>query len=43
MTTGCIPLSKHLGVRCATGHNLAATDRLLKAAGMRIMGGGYVG
>ncbi len=27
----------------STGHDLASTDRLLKAAGMKLMGGGYVG
>ena len=35
--------SKHLLVHVTTGQKLTATDRLLRAAGMRMVGGGYVG
>ncbi|MEZ5791442.1 MAG: hypothetical protein R3D34_11865 [Nitratireductor sp.] len=35
--------AKRLLIHVTTGHYLASTDRLLKAAGMKLMGGGYVG
>ena len=35
--------AKRLLIHVTTGHDLASTDRLLKVAGMKLMGGGYVG
>lgn len=35
--------ARHLLIHVITGGDLAATDRLLKAAGMSLIGGGYVG
>jgi len=35
--------ASRLLIHVTTGHDLASTDRLLRAAGMKMIGGGYVG
>ncbi len=35
--------ARHILIHLTTGRNLAATDKLLRAAGMKCVGGSYVG